>query len=109
MTAMFWIETVVHEIIIPPIHFPGSGRPPTISTGIPGLGRPVTSFVIDPPIPILEPRPIFVLSTQIQYSQTVLLNFNNLLWPHVSVATLVPAGPVPIPPAGWATLLKEPR
>ena len=108
MTATFWIETVVHEIIIPPIHFPGSERPPTISTGIPGIGRPVTTFVIDPPIPILEPRPIFVISTQIQYSQTVLLNFNNLLWPHVSVATLVPAGPVPIPPSGWAALLKEP-
>ncbi|MGO9421074.1 heme-binding protein [Roseiarcus sp.] len=26
---------------------------------------------------------------QLQYSQTVLLNFNNLSWPHVSVATLI--------------------
>ena len=26
---------------------------------------------------------------QLQYSQTVLLNFNNLSWPHVSVATLL--------------------
>jgi hypothetical protein len=25
---------------------------------------------------------------QLQYSQTVLLNFNGLSWPHVSVATL---------------------
>jgi hypothetical protein len=108
MTATFWIETVVHEILIPPIPFPGGERPPTIATGIPGAGRPVTTFVIDPPIPILNPRPIFVTSTQIQYSQTVLLNFNGLLWPHVSVATLVPAGPVSIPPSGWAALLKEP-
>ena len=30
-------------------------------------------------------------STQIQYSQTVFLNFAGLTWPHVSVATLVPA------------------
>jgi hypothetical protein len=26
--------------------------------------------------------------TQLQYSQTVLLNFNNLSWPHVTVGTL---------------------
>ena len=26
---------------------------------------------------------------QLQYSQTVLLNFNGLSWPHVSVATLL--------------------
>ena len=26
---------------------------------------------------------------QLQYSQTVLLNFNGLSWPHVSLATLV--------------------
>jgi hypothetical protein len=26
---------------------------------------------------------------QLQYTQTVLLNFNNLSWPHVSVATLI--------------------
>jgi hypothetical protein len=34
--------------------------------------------------------------TQIQYTQTVLLNFNGLTWPHVSVATLVPNEPVPV-------------
>ena len=34
---------------------------------------------------------------QIQYSQQVLLNFNGLSWPHVSVATLVPASPLPVP------------
>jgi hypothetical protein len=27
----------------------------------------------------------------------VLLNFNGLSWPHVSVASLVPADPIPIP------------
>ena len=109
MAATFWIETVVHEILIPPIPFPGSGHPPTIATGIPGTGRPVTSFLVDPPVPLLEPRVITVTSTQIQYSQTVLLNFNGLIWPHVSVATLVPAGPVPIPPIAWAALLREAR
>jgi hypothetical protein len=39
---------------------------------------------------------------QIQYSQQVLLNFNTLTWPHVSVATLVPSEPISIPASAWA-------
>jgi len=34
---------------------------------------------------------------QIQYSQTVFLNFGPLTWPHVSVATLIPADPIVVP------------
>ena len=30
--------------------------------------------------------------TQLQYAQKVLLNFNGLSWPHVSVATLQKVG-----------------
>jgi hypothetical protein len=30
-------------------------------------------------------------SLQLQYSQRVLLNFNGLSWPHITVATLTPA------------------
>ena len=40
---------------------------------------------------------VTVATTQIQYSQKVMLNFNGLSWPHVSVASLVPASPIPIP------------
>jgi len=40
---------------------------------------------------------VTVTTLQIQYSQMVLLNFNGLSWPHASVATLVPADPIPIP------------
>jgi len=50
--------------------------------------------LVDPPIQITTPRAITVTSTQIQYSQTEVLSFNGLLWPHVSVATLVPADPL---------------
>ena len=35
--------------------------------------------------------------TQIQYSQEVILNFDGMRWPHVSVASLVPAAPIPLP------------
>ena len=40
-------------------------------------------------------------STRIQYSQTVVLNFNGILWPHVSVATRIPGEPVSVPPPAW--------
>ena len=39
--------------------------------------------------------------TQIQYSQSVFLNFGPLTWPHVSVATLIPAAPIPVPASIW--------
>jgi hypothetical protein len=32
----------------------------------------------------------------------MLLNFNGLSWPNVSVATLVPAAPVPVPASAFA-------
>ena len=64
--------------------------------------RPAPVFSVQPPGPVTEPREITVTSTQIQYSQEVLLNFNGLLWPHVSTATLVPSHPVYVPPSGWA-------
>jgi hypothetical protein len=35
------------------------------------------------PLPALENE-----ATQLQYSQIVLLNFNGLSWPHVTVGTL---------------------
>ena len=47
-------------------------------------------------------RRITVKSTQIQYSQEVFLNFNTLTWPHVSVATLVPGSPIPVPASAFA-------
>jgi hypothetical protein len=106
MSATFWIETVEHIIIVPPFN---PGQPPLRLPGeFPETGRPVPTFLIDPPIPITEPRRFIVTSTQIQYSQTVILNFNGLAWPHVSVATLVPSAAIPVPPVVWAAQLKEP-
>ena len=34
-------------------------------------------------------EPNGAIKHQLQYTQTVLLNFNGLSWPHVTVATLV--------------------
>ncbi len=99
MSATFWIETVEQTIVVP-IFTPG--HPPlTISGSASVPGQPVTKFSVTPPVAITTPRTITVTSTQIQYSQTVLLNFNGLTWPHVSVATLVPADAVVVPPSVW--------
>ena len=63
--------------------------------------RPTPTFSVHPPVPIKVPLPITFRTTQIQYSQVVQLVFNGLTWPHVSVATLVPAGPVHVANGGW--------
>jgi hypothetical protein len=99
MAATFWIETVEHKILIPIFKLgdpPISIAAPTIR---PRLPSPV--FHVEPPRDIPEPITIIVRSTQIQYSQIVFLNFADLTWPHVSVATLVPIAPVLIPPSAW--------
>ena len=42
----------------------------------------------EPQLIPLNPFPLEPTFLQLQYTQTVILNFNNVLWPHVSVATL---------------------
>lgn len=99
MTATFWIETVQHKIVVP-IFKPG--QPPLkIPAPAPHPGAKVPVFLVNPPHEITAPRTIIVHSTQIQYSQTVFLNFAKLTWPHVSVATLIPMAEQPVPPSAW--------
>ena len=101
MTATFWIETVQHEIVVPVYKL---GQPPLKirpNPAHPGAAMPV--FIANPPHEITSPVIITVTSTQIQYSQTVFLNFARLTWPHVSVATLVPTTEQMVPPEAWKT------
>lgn len=101
MSATFWIETVEVTIQIPV--FTLGQAPLVIKDADDGSGRPLATFTVRPPIPIPVPRPITFTFTQIQYSQIVLLNFNGLTWPHVSVATLVPSDAVSVNPVGgWS-------
>lgn len=99
MKATFWIETVEHTIIIP-VFQPGQ-TPLVLKPEATVPGQPVPTFIVRPPVPIRVPRPITFKTKQIQYSQVVFLNFNGLTWPHVSVATLVPADHIPVPPTAW--------
>lgn len=98
MESIFWIETVEHQLHI---DFPNGSAPTTVQPRGAPFGLPVPTFLLDPPIQLTGPRVIKVNSTQIQYTQTVLLDFAGLSWPHVSVATLVPADPLPIPTSAW--------
>jgi hypothetical protein len=99
MTAVFWIETVQEVIEVQPRkigqQFAVKGTP-----NVPGQRVPTFSGIV--PFDLDMPRKITVTFTQIQYTQTVLLNFNGLTWPHVSVNTLVPADDVPVPPSAWS-------
>jgi len=92
MSAIFWIETVKEQITVPAY----TADQPVIVQGATTAGNPVVSYSVTSKTPTAEDRTIDVSYTQIQYTQTVLLNFNHLSWPHVSVATLVPNDPVPV-------------
>lgn len=94
MTAIFRIETVSEQITMPAC---GPGES-VIVQGNASAGSPVASFAVSPATEITAGAQIEVTYTQIQYTQTVFLNFNGLTWPHVSVATLVPKDPIPITP-----------
>lgn len=99
MGATFWIETVQRTLTVHPLH---SGQhTETLKPAPTAKGQPVPSFLVRPPRPISVPTEIKVEYTQIQYSQRVLLNFAGLTWPHVSVATLVPASPITVPASAF--------
>src|ERR1017187_3095950 len=99
MTAVFWIETVEETIEVPPYTV---GHPPfRIKASRSVQGQRVATFSITPPFDLDKPRKIKVRFTQIQYTQTVLLNFATLTWPHASVNTLVPADDIVVPASVW--------
>jgi nucleoid-associated protein YgaU len=86
MSATFWIETVTERITVPPM---AANQQQDVK--VPGsVGEPTTVFSVSSATDITTPVQVDVSYTQIQYSQTVLLNFAGISWPHVSVATLVP-------------------
>jgi hypothetical protein len=99
VTAVFWIETVLESIVVPKCT--ASGLPITIQAAARAGSSLRPTFTLTPPYDILQDTPITVPFIQIQYSQTVFLNFNGLTWPHVSVATLIPAAPIPVPASVW--------
>ena len=68
----------------------GCDQPLMITPDATSPGQPVPTFEVKPPLAITASKKINVTYTQIQYSQSVLLVFAGLNWPHISVSTLVP-------------------
>jgi hypothetical protein len=98
MDAVFWIETVVYEVKVPELD---AGIPSVVLSPV-ATNPPTLQPKFVATVPFLPGKKfaggtVRVSATQIQYSQKVVLNFAGLSWPHVSVATLVPADPIPIP------------
>ncbi|KAK1759756.1 hypothetical protein QBC47DRAFT_410490 [Echria macrotheca] len=99
MSSRFWIERVEYELTVPQ----------TMSEGESLLIMPALKHTPhEPPTPkfmITAPKgglafesKIKAVGTQIQYSQVVDLEFASLVWPHASVATLVPTDAQPWTP-----------
>jgi hypothetical protein len=104
MNATFWIETIEHTFLIGPLAKPLSATdaPLELHPENAAPGAPVPAFFARPEVSIPKQVQITFRTRQIQYSQLVILNFNGLSWPHVSVATLVRAAPIWIT-GGWPT------
>ncbi len=93
MTATFWIERVDFDLQVP-VMDAGTSTVLSPTTAVPNL--PMPQFAVRSNSAISAPKTTPVSYTQIQYTQTVMLVFNGLTWPHVSVATLVPATPISV-------------
>jgi len=98
MTATFYIERVEYDVVVGKMN--GGETQVLLASFPPGARAPTPRFAIKaPPGGVTERKTIKVPGIQIQYSQTVNLNFGPpgamLTWPHVSVATLVPTDPQP--------------
>ena len=98
MTAVFWIETVQVDILVGPLTV---GQQFAVEPAKVVPGQRVPTFAGIAPFDVDMPRTLTVTYTQIQYTQTVLLNFKGLIWPHVSVNTLVPADDIQVPDSAW--------
>jgi hypothetical protein len=97
MSSFYWIEKVEHTLTVPAWT---PGQPPLAIPGQATTG-PAPVFLVTPPSAVTQPRQLTATSTQIQFSQKVILSFNGITWPHVSVATLVPNALIPISPSQW--------
>ncbi|KAL4731766.1 hypothetical protein ACLX1H_000751 [Fusarium chlamydosporum] len=87
VTAQYWLSKIRTKIDLPVVDVK-TDKKKTVSPASLGPRDAVPKFVVDMNVPIA--KTVNVEYTQIQYSQTVFLDFNGLSWPHVTVGTLAP-------------------
>lgn len=104
VTARFWISTVNYKLQVKT-----EWKPKVLEGGqkdvlrmlpkdfAPNLAAGTVPTFAFPADKVIKPQTVSVPAVQIQYSQTILLNFNGRSWPHVSVATVVPLEDVQVP------------
>ena len=97
VTCQYWISVVRVELALKPTAHPFVEVTPEVKPEkvhlIPkGVKYIHPTFIVPLKRPLLEPIKFDVDYVQIQYAQNVTLDFGPLSWPHVSVASLIPAG-----------------
>jgi hypothetical protein len=91
VSCTFWLSTVEYTLQIDAWK-PGDKTPLFLRPVGAPANAVVQQFSVTPTQAITSRKTSTVTSTQLQYSQRVLLRFaSGIDWPHVSVATLVPA------------------
>ncbi|NMO89524.1 heme-binding protein [Actinomycetospora sp. TBRC 11914] len=93
MSSIFWVETVADHITVPALQ---PGESVTVAGTDSAADGLVPSFTVTATAAIADGTVLDVSYVQVQYTQLVHLNFNGLTWPHVSVATLIPADPIAV-------------
>ncbi|TVY68040.1 hypothetical protein Focb16_v002161 [Fusarium oxysporum f. sp. cubense] len=87
VTAQYWVSKIRAEVELDPSMRVGQ----KVSPASQGPRDAVPEFYIDNEVEIPPcKKTVTVAYTQIQYSQMVMLDFNGIKWPHVTVATLAP-------------------
>ncbi|EXM18885.1 hypothetical protein FOTG_13065 [Fusarium oxysporum f. sp. vasinfectum 25433] len=87
VSAQYWVSKIRAEVELDPSMRVGQ----KVSPASQGPRDAVPEFYIDKEVEIPSyKKTVTVAYTQIQYSQMVMLDFNGIKWPHVTVATLAP-------------------
>jgi len=99
VVSTFWISTVNYTVTVAEEWKPDPNKPKDFLHGL--LPDNKDSFVEGtfptfafPSDKVVKKGKYSAPATQIQYSQVVDLVFNGLIWPHISVATIVPVDDV---------------
>ncbi|KAM3066986.1 hypothetical protein ACMFMF_010035 [Clarireedia jacksonii] len=99
----YWISTVEYDVLLPEGDFSGDKKATIeVDSEARKEEKAAGKIVVSPSFElkldrVIPPNTIVKLdATQIQYSQNVTLDFDEMGWPHISVATLSPKWPVSV-------------